>query len=371
MAMVDTPSFEWPSTESVPAATASSFGFSNVLFDSGTDRLAWVGQATKALTLDSVLFRTTTVTTGSTLEIRIETVADGRPTGTLFSATTNGTVVVADSDDNVWKTVVLTAAASISAGAFFAIVIINSSGTPSINFASWTSATIGFTGSNFPIVLQDTGAGTWGQIARAMVWAVESSGVPTRLPSLLPFAISNGTINTGTTPDEIAAKFTMPFKCRVRGAVLSLSNIAAAADYRVFLWDSVGDTEAEALADLAVDGDHTPSTAADGSMSFYFATPVTLSAASTYYLGVRAETANSLIVVRANTGETGAPADLYKAMPSGADFIQASRTWSAINPGTTGAWTDDSTLSPLFRLIIDQLDDGAGGGSRARINGLL
>lgn len=159
-------------------------------------------------------------------------------------------------------------------------------------------------------------------------------------------------------------KFVMPFKAQAIGCAISLANIAAGADFRVFLWDTggTGNTEANALASTAViDGDSTGSTTADGVMQFYFTSPYTLAAGTTYYLGVRAETANNLAIISSSITGTP-PTDAINSSPLGSNCYVSTRAWSAINPGTVGAWTDDTAKVPMFRLVLDQMDDGASTG---------
>ena len=362
--MQTTPPTWWPSPWAIPlSASSSAFTLTSLTFDSATDILAWVGTAPEALTITDVCFRTGSVTTGCVVDVRIETVTNGRPSGTLWATTTNGANTIASTDDNVWKTATLTSSASITAGQEFAIVIRFTSGTN----ATFTcqQAVGGNVGTCYPLQLQDTGAGSWTVLFSQFCWIVKSSGTPIHIPGLIPFGAANQTAyNSGSSPDEYALKMVFPFKARIIGAAVALSNIAAAADYRIFLWGTGGaaDTESGALASTPViDGDSTGSATQDGMMVFHFSTPYTVTAGSTYYLGVRAETANSLAINSWNIDGTP-PTSAINASPMGANCYLSTRAWSAINPGTVGAWTDDTTKVPPFRLIFDQADDGASTG---------
>lgn len=364
MTLVATPPFIWPSPWCLPiGATASSFTVATLTFDSATDILAWIGTAPQALTITDVCFLTTAVATGCVVDVRIETITTGRPSGTLWAASTNANVTIASTDDNVWKTATLGASASVSAGQEFAIVVRFVSGT-NATFAVHNTIS-GNLGANYPLMLQDTGTGVWTAQNVQPCWIVKSSSAPVFIPGLQPYSSGLETAyNSGSAADEYALKFVCPFPTRCTGAAVALSNIAAGANYRIFLWDNSGssNTESNALASTPViSGDSTNAATNDGVMVFNFSAPVTLTAGSTYYLGVRAETANNLAIVSFPYAAT-APANAIDASPTGANLYQSTRAWSAINPGTVGAWTDDTAKMPAFRLVFDQLDNGAGGG---------
>jgi hypothetical protein len=365
MTMQATPHTWWPAPYGIPlTAISSALSLTSNTFDSATDRLAYVGTASRALTITEIYFLTATVTTGCVVDVRIETVTNGRPTNTLWATTTNGAVTIAAADDNVWKTATLTSSATINAGDQFAIVIRYSSGT-NATFASQQNIG-GNAGATYPLQLVDTGAGTWANLSGQWCWIVASSSTPVYTPGLIPFSAANQTaFNSGSAADEYAMRFVFPFKARLIGCSVGLSNIAAGADFRIFLWGTGGasDTEAGALASTPViDGDSVYATTSDGSSVFYFSAPYEVTAGSTYYLGVRAETANNLAIISWPIAAS-APANAINASPSGAECYLSTRAWSAINPGTVGAWTNATTTVPAFRLIFDQADDGASAGS--------
>jgi hypothetical protein len=371
MALVGIGQTYWPPLQLPGGDAAYSLGAGTVTFDSTTDRLAWVGRSPITDSLTTVYFRTGTVTTGSTLDIRIETVTNGRPTGTLFAANTNVTVAVADGDDNVWKTATLTAAASLTAGNEFAIIIVNSSGTP--NMALSAGPLLGgpqnVSDGHYPLTLQDAGAGTWATVGNGFEWIVQftTAGV-TPLAGLLPLT-GAGTItayNSGTAPDERALRFQVPFKCRVAGMRVGMFNIAAGADFTFSLWDASGDVDGEALQQVAEDGDFAISTTNDGYVDLWFTTPQTLTINTTYYAGVRADTANNIGLGEFTTATVSNAIRAFHGV--NAETYLATREWTA---GTAGAWTTTTTTFPLIHLIIDQLDDGVntGGGGQRVIGG--
>lgn len=344
----------WPLRLVTENSATISLGRSNPTFDSATDRLAYVGVSPISDTISKVYFRTSTVTTGNTMLIQIESVLNGRPNG-IIAAGASGTVVIADTDDNVWKTVTIGTPPSITAGQEFAIVMTNSSGTPSMLLGG----TVGDSGysSYSPTSMQDTGAGTW-TLLTGLAWIVEmgTAGVIS-LPNLTPIE-NNGTItafNNTSAPNEYALKFVMPFTCRCIGVSACLFNVAAAGNFTLSLWPASSSVDGDALGQKAMDGDLFFTTTADGYVIVFF-TGVTLTAGTTYYIGLRADTANNI-----GHGHVVTPSGITNSMkgfPIVGTVHQATRTWTA---GTAGAWTNAANNLPFMSILYDQLDDGTGG----------
>lgn len=334
-------------------------------FDSTTDRLAWVGRAEITDTLGVIYIRTANVVTGSTLEVRIETATNGRPSGTLFGTNTNGTVVVADTDDNVWKTVTMTASASLTAGDEYAVVIINSSGTPNLQIGGFPAGTsTSPVRGQYPVLLQDTGAGTWAGVdGFEWIFQFGTAGVQF-VPGLNPTSGAGviTSFNSGSTPNERAMRFQSPIPMRIRGMRAVMLNIAAGGNFTFSLWDATGDTDAEALGQASIDGDFALSTTQDGFVDLIFDAPVEISANTTYYLGVRPDTANSVGIAELSNSTISNAMRCYPGV--NLQTYLATRTWSA---GTAGAWTTTTTTLPLIYIIADQLDDGSGSGGLAAV----
>lgn len=365
MALVDIGREIWP-VPLIPGGNQSTLLALVALgFDSTTDRLAWVGKAEFTDSLSVIYFRTALVTTGSTLDIRVETVSNGRPTGTLFGTNTNVTVVVADTDDNAWKTATLTAAASLTAGQEFAVVIVNSSGTPNIQLGAYPAGmAAGQSRGQYPLCLQDTGGGTWAGVD-GFEWIFQFSTNGVRpMPGLFPVS-GGGTItayNSGTSPNERALRFQITAPARVVGIRVPILNVAAGGNFTVSLWDATGDVDGEALGQSAFDGDFPLSTTQDGMVDAIFAAPVELAANTTYYMGIRADTANNIGVAElSNSTVTNA----MRAFPGvNLQTYLATRVWTA---GTAGAWTTTTTTLLVAHLLIDQRDDGSGGGGASAV----
>jgi hypothetical protein len=369
MALADIGLMYWPPLQLPGGPLASGLAVGTVTFNSASARLVWVGRSTLTDALETIYLRTVTVTTGCTLDVRVETVTNGRPSGTLWGTNTNASVVVDNADDNVWKTAALTAAASLNVGDEYAIVVVVASGTPNMQFAAppgnlTTYASL----AHYPMTLQDTGGGTWASSGAGFEWVVEfaTAGVQP-LTGLNPTS-GAGTItayNSGTNPDERALRFQAPLQWQVAGLRVAMFNIAAGADFTYSIWDASGDTDAEALAQASIDGDFALSTTQDGYVDLWFDAPVTLDQAAIYRAGVRADTANNIGLAEFSNSVV---ADALLAIPGvSAQMYLSTREWTA---GTAGAWTDTTTTLPLIHLIIKRIEDGVGAGGASAIANL-
>ena len=371
MALVASGLTYWPPPVGLGGPTSASLSDVQFTLDSTTDALAWIGKSYVSDSIATIYFRTGTIPAGGgdTVDVRIETVSNGRPTGTLWSANGTGaapniTVAIADSDDNVWKTATLTNAAVLIPGDEFAIVIISSAGTPNILLNASGPGLAGVHG-HYPLLLQNaTGAYAAPATNGGFQWIVNmtTAGI-IYIPGLSPCdgAATLTAFNSGSNPNERALKFQVPFTCRCIGVRAWIANVAAGANFTVSLWDATGDTDAEALAQVTEDGDFALSTTQDGYVEVYFPTAVTLAINTVYYAGVRPDTANSVTVPALTTAGTGQPANSVRAFPGDTAGNQhvATRLWTA---GTAGAWTATTTTMPMISLILDQLGDGVSGG---------
>lgn len=355
--------------ESNSAATALTVNMQTLMtFDGSADRLALITTVPKGGTLTGVEFRTGLVSTaGATFQIQIEGVdASGNPDGTAYQTNANGTVVVATSDDNVWKAVSINSGTGVTMtkGDPIAVVLTVSSGTPNTVIIAGAVNGMAFTYGTFPYLVQDTGGGSWARIAAGTnTWCLVfnyGGTYETLLGSTVVHSESAAAIGNGA---ERGLRFQVPWKMRVCGARIRLQNIAAGADFRVRLYDSDGTTILASARSSSVDwdGDWTVGTTADNYLDFVFPETPTLSAATTYYVGVHQTTANAVAISEATVSAAGH----MNAFPCGSGFYGVNRA-----TGTSGAWTEAQTTRPMVHLWVDGFDDGAGsGGGSNRVYG--
>ena len=249
---------------------------------------------------------------------------------------TSGTCVA-----GTWELVALTASATIAKGEDFAIVI---------KYSSGTSVTTGF-----------LGAGT-----------MQAAGAPYRVTNVTGSAVKSGSNSTllavgsgatafyamkgcfaatafaanafnNTNSAARGARFQVPFKCRAVGLRYYQN---AAGNHNIVLYDDAG-TELSSSSTAKTQANSVSALAQES----FFDNAVTLSPATWYRAALEPSSATNC-----NMGTLQLPsADYRSAMPGGTNFHYALRA--------SGTWDDTETDQvPLLDVLIDQLDDGVGGG---------
>ena len=346
------------------ANAAPSFTTNALLIDAIDEGACFVVAAPRTGTITKVGWGTRTVTTGATLDVRLEAVAAAAkfPAGTLFGTNTNGSQVVADANDNTWFLTALTTGASVTKGQVFAVVIKNpgaSAGTLQIAGFADDSNTL-----DFPYSGLNTGVSptiSYASAQAAPILAFEYSDAPTvvPIPGCWPM---NGTITatavgTGSTPDIIGLRFKVAFPCRLNGAGIWVD---ADGDFKVMLV-SEAYHQANAtgiLASLTVDHVQEATTAA-AYHEYLFPATYDLVADTYYRLVIEPTTATTLSVYDFDVSTLA----LMDAYAGGQDF----HLTTAKDPTGDGSWTNYNSgtfRKPFLSLNIDKFDDAAqtGGG---------
>lgn len=176
------------------------------------------------------------------------------------------------------------------------------------------------------------------------------------------FATLSTTVNTGTTPDEVAAVFQFPFKCRISGGYFQIGSIASTDTFEIVLYSTPLGTPT-VVETITIDPDFTGGTAL-APYYFKFATARELSINTDYAIAVRPTSANSVTV---GYYDFTSGYEKYKTIfPFGNDLFYMGRT------NQTGAFASiQDYYMPMFGITIDKLDDGAsaGGGGGVIIGG--
>lgn len=358
MSITTVPRFLFPRFQTYEQATASpTTSMSTVMtYDATGDRCAVVGMVTKTGTVTAVEFRTGTVSTaGATFQIQLETVdGSGNPSGTPYATGASGTVVVATSDDNVFKSVSINSGSGVTVtkGDMIAIVLSVSSGTPNTVVLTGPPTVLYNIYGIFPYILTDT-AGSWAKTTSGgtVSMALNYGGTYEYFDGIVP--ISAGNVPTVGNGNERALKLVAPAPMRVTGARAFLSNVTAGANFRICLYDSTPTLLAECLNGADFDGDHMCSATNDGWCSFNFNTEITLTSGATYYLSVYQKTANNLSLL-----DMQCPSNGYL----NALTTQSTSTILATRSGGSGSFSDTNTTVPLIQLVCDGIDNGAGSG---------
>jgi hypothetical protein len=311
----------------------------NDKINASTHKLAIKWSAVKDDNISTIGWRTGTITTGATLDVRVETIdANGDPSGTLWDTNTNATKVVADTDDNVWLEVDLTSAASFSAGDQLAIVFTVSSGSPSgLNFISFYDDQSGY--SDLAVSLQYNGS-TWVEATSSLcIGALNGGGNPVDIvQQYWPCdAVGFTSYTSASTPDIIGNVFTMPFTARCCGAWSWNHH----KDGELQLYSSDGTK----IASSAVDVDDNPTNALFDERKLGWANQI-LTKGSTYRICSEPGAAT----LQYHNWITVDDAKWLPALPFSHIGDMHSTTAK-----TVGAWTDDNTkiffITPLFNGI--------------------
>lgn len=337
------------------SAFGPSFSSTNFILDAGLEKAGCVIQIPKAATISKIWFRTSTVTTGATVDVRVETVSltTGAPTGTLWATDTRNSQVIAATDDNILFGVSLLANATVSRGDYIAVVIENPNTSPgNMIIASFSDA------ENRDLMpsgwLYTT---SWAAINSAQpVLGLElTDGSFLTVPGLVLLKnATTVTYNSSTNPNHRALRFRSPVPLRVSGFSAWL-DMDGDVEFMIVAdnWD--GDS-ANALAKVTIDAD-LGATVNGGIGDYLFTSDVDLAANTTYRLVMRPTTTTSFSCYEF-TVETN---DHFGALSGGKEFYLS----TANNPTGSGSWTDTTTTRPFIDLIVSGFDDGVSAGGLA------
>lgn len=335
---------------------SGSSAFIGTLIDAASEKAGFVFMANESKNIHKIGFRTGTVTTGATIDVRIETVdtTTGFPTGTLWAANTNNpATVILSTDDNLWFTVTLVADATLTSGTRFAVVIEN----PvllfgNMNIISFVSATersrYGTAGENYSLAYTSS----WSKgNATCPIYIEYSDGTAAQFTTgMAPSAITGSqTVESDTSPDELGNKFQLPYAATVYGAYVTVMDTINESETDVVLYDSDGTT---ALGTATINEDCLANSAGTLPVIYVrFSSTISLLADTYYRLVFKPQTANN------NQYKYGIftfdSTSVMDAMPLGQYCHQTERT-------DAGAWTDTTTNRVMsLGLILEQTEGGA------------
>jgi hypothetical protein len=359
MTMVDIGVMPWPSppTGSLPS-------FASILLDAADEAAASIIRIPRAGTIVRGHFRTGTVTTGGTgdIDIRAETVSNGQATGTLFGANTNINHDLTDGDDNTWiRSAAFTSSFAVALGDQVALAVVN----PSSNFGNFNVVTSSMTSLIVsPGVSHAFGPTRATKIdLAAPIMALEYDDGSFAIPAgCFPMhtAATALALTTSSNPDEAALYFTALAKMRVVGWWMAAA-LNAGADYRVNLYENGNDTP---LLSADYDGDHTSST---GSRTYVelFDDAYTLTAGTVYRLGFLATTANQVALRYWEVSSSYL--NLLDCVSGKKTTYYSARNRSGTSDPDAAAWSETTNRRLIAGLLVDQIDDGTGGGGSTTI----
>lgn len=267
------------------------------------------------------------------------------------------TVAIANGDSgfvsNTWYTTGnLSSDRSVNPGDLLAVVIEYDGsgrlGSDSVTVQSLSNAA-NDVGYGIPATSLKTAAWVTNQRLVPNVVFTCSDGSLATFKQATPFnTITTVAINTGTTPDEVAVKFQMPFACKIDGFFSKVYVLANTRDYDLVLYDD-SDT---VLASVSIDATTVISNDR-GRAWIQLPAEVALSANTTYRLAVKPTTASSINIFTLEV-DSASHLDLHHG---GQQACYSSRT-------DGGSWSDTAARRIIgLGVTISSLDDGAGGAS--------
>jgi hypothetical protein len=332
------------------ATTTTGVVSSAALVASG--KIGFVFQAPKTGTIDRVLWQSGTASGAPTVDVRLETVGTGSPSGTLFATNTN--IVTGTVASNTAYESTLTAGASVTQGDFLSLVWAYNSGT-SIQIALGNSPR-NPTELNFP---QISTAGTYSIIAARAAYAAlrysDSSYVP-----ISPGGVAYGVLSTiaAYTTGEKGIRFRFAHPIRISG-FWSTNDPDVDITYSLYADATAPGGTAIRSVTIATNRFIQKSPALS---QYSFSSSVTLSANTWYRL------------VGSPSGSPGTRF-VINTVPS-ASYAAAVATDHMLTESSGGSWVNTETILPQIGVVADGFDDGIGGGGglilpRAMNGGLL
>jgi hypothetical protein len=336
----------------IPSLTASTL-------TAGTHQFAWCGRVWNkdkaSKDIRTVGFLPGTVTTGSsTLRLSLQDLDaanQARPDGGVDQNVTFADTAI--TSDTFYTSGNLSADRTVAFGEKLAVVL---------DYSSYGSGSIGVQNPALGALL----GGTWSTLFTAS-WSIQ-----TMIPSVV-LGFSDGTFGSlgypgrnwpmsalgtvapgsGSTPDEYALRFTVPFACKVTGGWFTVSPGGAGRNFTISLYEGTS-----LLGSEAFDAEQVAA-ATNRCVEANFGAEITLTPSTVYYLAIKPSTAS------ANTYHyfDVASANHLQAHAGGTEWYYADRVDS-------GAWSNITTTRRLYGgLIISALDDGVSTGGNFVIGG--
>lgn len=338
--------------------------YGNTLIDAADEGAANIIMVPKSGNISKICFRTGTVTTGSTLEVRVETVdftaIPAKPSGTLWGTNTNGTQAITNTDGNKIFQVTLTSSAAVTVGDAIALVVKQ----PAASFGNANISNFGDIISDVNYSMHNTGvspATNWAALGTSVViYPSYDDGTYPSLNGIVPLFFATATIscNTGTAGfDNAGVRFRLPFTVKVGAAWVWQGGLGEFA-IKIVSSDFHEANNTGVLVSKTIDKNLRKSVS--NSLCYYSFPEVTLDA-NTWYRILIVPTTTTNITLNAITFQSEAEMATYPHTDM--------HDTTAKNPTGDGSWTNYDAVSPGFRrsflgLGITAIDfpAGAGGG---------
>jgi hypothetical protein len=193
---------------------------------------------------------------------------------------------------------------------------------------------------------------------RPLLYVEYSDASAEWIPGVEPLlSIADESIDTGTTPDEIALKFKFPVSIRVAGAIVTVEPTANGI-WDVILYDSDGSSVLGSLTGL--DEDETIQSVG-GSVAAHFTQGAQTLLADTFYYLAMKPTTTANVAIKVVTYNAVKHLDAWSG---GQNMHYAAQT-------DAGGWSATTTKRPCIYLIVDGIESGGAACSRLVGGGLV
>lgn len=313
------------------------FAIVHKTLDGAGEKFAWVLRVGKAGDIRTIHFHIQNFSVEGDLDIRLESVSGGVPTGNLLATNTNKKITISSSGV---KSATLTADATVAVDALIAIVFeADSSSVPTLSIRTNNIA------SNNPTGHYDSGGG-YGIVNTSPsafieysdgTYGVHNGCFPTSEGRVQRNA--SGTFDINDDPDEIGILFQFPFAFRVQGFA---GLIEPDASFDMKLYDNDGSL-LESRSYTSPGGTNTA--------AYYdnFASSYSLLADTTYRLSMVPTTTTTIFYIY-NTMTTAAQMDSWWG---GQNIIWTQRK-------DAGDWSEIATQRPMIAVLVDAVGTAGG-----------
>jgi hypothetical protein len=323
------------------------------IIDATGEHAGVIFQIPKSGTVTKIGFYVRTVTTPQPIQAALYSLGSfGAPSkASLYGGCQPGQI--ASPTAGTWFEATLATPATVVAGAFVhsAIEFVSTIGNLTIGYLS------DFTTQRYPCpYLFAGGYGT--RVQSPSTYLVYSDGSYAPIGTSMPMAANSGTFSYNNA--EYAVGFNLPFACRVLGlsGFYGLDNGGSASlqsTYTLYQGTS-------ALSTVSMFTNYMPATSR-GWYDIILATPIEITANTTYYFGLKSSSA-SLNILMPGTMNFPSQAAMDYGCPFGRNIWMANRVGA-------GAWTDTLTSRLMLRLIVDQMPAAGAALGLAGIGGLI
>lgn len=283
------------------------------------------------------------ITTGDTLDVRLESAVTGpvtgiNPSGNLFCATSSTTLVLAGTDDNTYKETANLPSDCTVTNSTVAIVIHDNLGNFNGNFKLWSNAR-----QDYILTFSSTSSASWSAITGMLeVALVDPNSNFIMIPGLMNVStVTTTNINSGTNPNTRASYIILPFGHRVVGAYVQARTLAPMTWK---LWDTDGATVLESVQVSSA----TYGTNFRGFV--YFSSPHVFRANSPYRISMQADNAS---VAVSNYSLNWESVQMVNQTVSFGPYIYIS---TANSPTQESSWTQKLTQRATIYPLIDQIE---------------